>query len=103
MRDVRLDAKGELRCWNCGSKTFREKRTARSKVMLGVGALVTKKKLKCQACGEYNDVGNAQPYTGPANRKLGEKYGTIIDLVGQPVAGNYPPPPPPLKITRSRW
>lgn len=29
--------------------------------MVGVGALATKKKLKCQACGEYNDVGNAKP------------------------------------------
>ena len=45
MKDVRIDENGELRCWNCGSKGFTEKRTFRSKAMVGVGALLTKKKL----------------------------------------------------------
>jgi hypothetical protein len=45
------------------------KRTFRAKLMVGVGALLTKKKLKCQTCGEYNDTGNAQPFTGPEARK----------------------------------
>lgn len=69
MKDIRVDAEGELRCWNCGNKGLLEKRTFRSKVAIGVGALLTKKKLKCQTCGEYNDAGNAKPYTGPASRK----------------------------------
>jgi len=69
MKNVRVDEDGELRCYNCGSKAFTHKRTVRSKLMVGVGALMTKKKLKCQVCGEYNDPGNAKPYTGPAGRK----------------------------------
>jgi hypothetical protein len=82
MRNVRVDTKGELRCWNCGSATFREKRTLRSKVLVGVGSLLTKKKLKCQLCGEYNDVGHAQPYKGPAKRRLGKKYRTFTNMHG---------------------
>lgn len=74
MKDIQVDASGELHCWNCGSKAFTEKRTFRAKAIggaagfltLGVAAaavpLVTKKKLRCQVCGEYNDVGSAQPF-----------------------------------------
>lgn len=69
MKDVRIDENSELRCWNCGGKGFTEKRTTRAKVLVGVGALLTKKKLKCQTCGEYNDTGNAKPFTGPEDRK----------------------------------
>lgn len=61
MRNVRVDEHGDLVCWKCGNRNLISKRTARSKVIVGVGALATKKKLKCQACGEYNDVGNAKP------------------------------------------
>jgi Short C-terminal domain len=82
MRDVRVDTKGELRCWHCGSTSFREKRTLRSKLLVGVGALVTKKKMKCRVCGEYNDTGRAKPYKGPASRRLGKKYGTLVDMFG---------------------
>jgi DNA-directed RNA polymerase subunit RPC12/RpoP len=74
MKNVRIDQDANLRCWNCGGKGFTEKRTTRSKVMVGVGALVTKKKLKCQVCGEYNDTGNAQPYDGPAARKYRKQW-----------------------------
>lgn len=74
MKDVRMDADGELRCWNCGSKGFKSKRTLRSKVLVGVGALITKKKLKCETCGEYNDTGNAKPYNGPESRKYRKRY-----------------------------
>ncbi len=42
--------------------------------MVGVGALLTKKKLKCQRCGEYNDTGNGKPYQGPAKRKFRKEY-----------------------------
>ena len=69
MKDIRVDSDGEFRCWNCGNKGLLEKRTLRSKMLVGVGALLTKKKLKCQTCGEYNDTGNAKPYTGPESRK----------------------------------
>ena len=69
MKDIRIDSDGELCCWKCGFSNFLEKRTARSKVLVGVGSLVTKKKLKCQVCGEYNDTGNAKPYTGAASKK----------------------------------
>lgn len=88
MKDIRIDTDGNQRCWNCGSKSFTQKRTFRAKalggvsgvVTLGVAAaatpLVTKKKLKCQACDEYNDVGSAKPWTGPSNVKLAKKFGT---------------------------
>lgn len=51
---------------NAGGKNFDEKRTFRAKAAIGVGALLTHKKLKCQDCGEYNQTGNAKPFTGPA-------------------------------------
>lgn len=69
-----MDDQGELRCWNCGSKGFKSKRTFRSKLAVGVGALVTKKKLKCETCGEYNDTGDAKPYTGPESKKYRRMY-----------------------------
>lgn len=50
------------------------KRTFRSKVLVGVGALLTKKKLKCQTCGEFNDTGTAKPFTGPEARKWRKVY-----------------------------
>lgn len=59
MRNARVDSDGDLRCWNCGSRALESKRTFRSKAVLGLAALATKKKLRCQACGEYNDVGSA--------------------------------------------
>lgn len=74
MKDVRIDQAGGLRCWNCGSKQFAEQRTLRSKVAFGVGALLTKKKLKCVVCGEYNDTGNAKPWQGPDARKYRKAY-----------------------------
>jgi hypothetical protein len=74
LKDIRFDATGTARCWNCGSAGLTQKRTFRSKVMFGVGALITKKKLKCQRCGEYNDTGNGKPYTGPAARKYRREW-----------------------------
>ncbi len=74
MKDIRIDVDGSPRCWNCGSKGLTEKRTFRSKAMFGVGALVTKKKLKCQRCGEYNDTGSGKPYTGPDSRKYRKEW-----------------------------
>lgn len=74
MKNVRIDDNPELRCWNCGGKGFTEKRTTRSKMIVGVGALVTKKKLKCQTCDGYNDTGNAEPFTGPQGRKWRKQW-----------------------------
>ncbi|MGQ0624485.1 MAG: SHOCT domain-containing protein [Sporichthyaceae bacterium] len=102
MKDIRIDTNGDQRCWNCGSKSFTQKRTARSKVMgvtagiatVGVAALsplATKKKLKCQACDEYNDVGTAKPWTGPSNEKLAKKFGT--DDVPKADGPSAPPAP----------
>lgn len=60
MKNVKIGKDGESRCWKCGAASFREKRTVRAKVVgtatVGVGALATKKKLKCRNCGKYNDV-----------------------------------------------
>ena len=66
MQDIRIDDEGNLRCFKCGGKNFDNKRTLGSKVALGVGALMTHKKMKCLACGEYNDTGSAKPFTGTA-------------------------------------
>ena len=86
MKNVRIDDNAELRCWHCGGKSFTEKRTARSKwltVLLGILTvgiwliilvLFTKKKLKCQSCGEYNDPGNAKPFEGPEGRKYRSQW-----------------------------
>ena len=74
MKNVCVDSSGELRCYNCGSKGFTEKRTVRAKMLSPVLAPLTKKKLKCQVCGEYNDSGNADPYTGPASKKYRKMY-----------------------------
>ncbi|MEO0494052.1 MAG: SHOCT domain-containing protein [Actinomycetota bacterium] len=74
MKDIRIDTDGTPRCWNCGSKGLTSKRTFRSKAMVGVGALVTKKKLKCQRCGEYNDTGSGKPYEGPKARKYRKEW-----------------------------
>lgn len=74
MKDVRVDETGDLRCWHCGSKGLLAKRTTRSKVLVGVGALMTKKKLKCQVCGEYNDTGNAKPFVAPEGKKYRKAY-----------------------------
>ena len=74
MKNVRLDTDGNPRCWKCGSKGFTEKRTFRSKAMVGVGALLAHKKLKCQRCGEYNLTGHGKPYDGPASRKYRKEW-----------------------------
>lgn len=83
MKNIRFDTDGIPRCWNCGAKGFTEKRTFRSKVLgLGVGSLATKKKLKCQRCGEYNDPGNGRPYDGPASRKYRKEWEAEQDYRG---------------------
>ena len=62
MQDIRIDESGEFRCWYCGAKNFDHKRTFKAKATFGGGALLTHKKLKCQACRKYNMVGNAQSF-----------------------------------------
>lgn len=112
MKDIRIDDQGRQRCWNCGGTNFTHKRTVRSKVVGGTAVvmtgglaaaaapLATKKKLKCQACGEYNDVGSAKPYEGPASARAARKAGTAaIDAAPVAPAGVVPPvqhvaPPP---------
>jgi len=83
MKNVCIDKSGDLRCYNCGSKGFTEKRTLRSKVIIGVGSLLTKKKLKCQVCGEYNDTGNADEYKGPASKKYTKMYEAELALLSK--------------------
>lgn len=80
MRNVRVNEHGELVCWKCGSKNLLAKRTTRSKVAVGVGALATKKKLKCLACGEYNDTGNAKP---SASAKAAQQQAAMDAYVAQ--------------------
>lgn len=98
MKDIRVDAMGRQRCWNCGGLSFTEKRTVRSKVVVGVGAVVTKKKLKCQSCGEFNDVGNAKAYNGPASKRAAKKAGTVqVDAAMQ---GQLAPNPPQVIVVQ---
>ena len=62
MKNIQVDTDGNQRCAYCGGKNcFTLKRTFRSKMLFGVGALLTDKKLKCQLCGEYNKTGSAEP------------------------------------------
>jgi DNA-directed RNA polymerase subunit RPC12/RpoP len=82
MKDIRIDGDGNMRCWNCGAKGLTAKRTLRSKALVGVGSLLTKKKLKCQRCGQYNDTGSGQPYNGPEGRKYRQEY--EAELAGAP-------------------
>jgi hypothetical protein len=88
MEDVRIDSEGNHRCWKCGGKNFTEKRTARSKMAVGVGALMTHKKLKCQDCGEYNDTGNAKPFVEPEDRTFANM--SISERVAARKAGTLP-------------
>jgi ribosomal protein L40E len=105
MQNIRVDEDGNQRCWNCGGKNFTLKRTFRSKVLFGVGALLTHKKLKCQLCGEYNQTGAAEPFTGAHNQRLATMYGTEpppaptqesepeTESVQQPIAPTKPTTP----------
>lgn len=98
MKNVRMDENGDLRCWNCGGKGLLAKRTFRSKIAVGVGALLTKKKLKCQTCGEYNDSGNAAPFSGPEGRKYRKAWEATQAPVSTEPAEPAPEPaiwPPP--------
>lgn len=87
MRNVRVGEDGEFRCWKCGGRSFTLKRTFRSKLLVGVGALLTKKKLKCQSCGEFNDVGNAKPYQAP---KSAGEAAKVTPRVGTPAWASDP-------------
>lgn len=69
---IRIDANGDLRCYNCGSRNLTEQRKTGSKIRRGivgggVGALTAKKYLRCQACGVYNEPGNPVPIAAPAD------------------------------------
>ena len=70
VRDIEIDADGRQRCWKCGGQNFTQQRTTRSKVSVGLGAALTKKKLRCVQCGTYNDVGSAKPYQPAASRSV---------------------------------
>ena len=80
VQDIRIDKDGNLRCASCGGKNFHGRRTARAHVIgyvtVGVGALATQKKLRCQACGAYNKQGNAQPWREPGEAKFGSGRGS---------------------------
>ena len=77
MNNIRIDANGYQRCWNCGGKScFTLKRTFTAKLIFGFAALLTNKKLQCQFCGVYNLAGNAEPYQGAADEKRAQKFGT---------------------------
>lgn len=79
MRNIQIDAEGKLRCSKCGAAdSFISKRTFSDKAAgAGLGVvlagplglalgLASSKKLKCQACGVYNQTGNAQPFGTPS-------------------------------------
>lgn len=73
MKDIQVDENGDLRCATCGGKHFQDRRTGTAHVVgfvtVGIGALATRKKLRCKLCGAYNRQGNAQPYR-PADVKV---------------------------------
>lgn len=108
MKDVRVDDEGNMRCWKCGGKALNSERTTRSKLTLGVATLgVTKSKLRCQLCGEYNDTGSAKAWTSPKKPRLARKLG-ISDPGEQPVAASVTLPvaawhPDPYGRFDHRW
>ncbi len=110
MRNVLIDANGDPKCWNCGSRAFTNKRTFRAKAIGGAAAvstfglagavapLATKKKLLCQACGKYNDVGSAEqehsvesrlPTNGQSGGGLAAQLASAVaDFAGHVVKGH---------------
>lgn len=66
MKDIQVDENGDLRCASCGGRHFHDRRTTRAHIVgwttVGIGALATRKKLRCKLCGAYNKQGNAQPF-----------------------------------------
>lgn len=67
MRRVRVDGDGELRCWHCGGRSFRDRRTLKGAVAFG---FLASKKLKCHVCGQWNQGGHAAPHRGPSSRQV---------------------------------
>ena len=57
MRVIGVDKHGHQRCWWCGGLEFSQVRMTREAVVLGIHANVTRPTLRCEHCGEYNDVG----------------------------------------------
>lgn len=94
MENVRVDADGNLRCWNCGGKQFLPKRTGRAHIIgyvtVGIGALATNKKLKCHQCGKYNKSGQARPYL--ESRAAPARDMTPATLITTPSPGSRFPP-----------
>lgn len=96
MRNIRVDADGKLHCAQCGATEFFEKRTFAAKatgvasapVTMGLGLfapLLTRKKLRCKACGTYNRTGGALKYEPSAERPWYQK------TVGQNLAEKFGP------------
>ena len=88
VQDIRIDKDGNLRCASCGGKNFHGRRTASDHVVglvtIGFGALLAKKKLRCQACGTYNMQGNARVWKEPGKAtvgapKVGEERSVGVD------------------------
>lgn len=103
MKNVQIDANGQLHCWKCGSMGFTEKRTFRAKTLgvasVGVGALLAKKKLRCQACGSYNDVGSAGRFKGETFAPPGSLSAPRTDSIGADDGFTYVPRPiDPIKV-----
>jgi hypothetical protein len=63
---------GKLCCGHCNAADhWTHKRTFRAKATFGPAALLTNKKLKCQACGIYNKPGKVRvPSNNYWNRPL---------------------------------
>jgi hypothetical protein len=81
MRNILIDENQIHRCWNCGGKDFKEQRTTANKLLWGTRGGPTKgrpgsdRKLRCQTCGQYSDVGRiTQRYQGPADPKFLAAY-----------------------------
>ncbi len=72
MINLTLDADGTPHCGKCGSTSFIAKRTFASKAAFGVAALLAAKKLKCNACGTYNQTVKAD--TGPKKNPKTPKF-----------------------------
>ncbi len=85
MKNARINQDGKLCCGRCGSTDFVYKRTFRSKLTTGPFALLTHKKIKCQACGAYNQTGDASESPPVTIRDLlrSEDKGAVLKAAGK--------------------
>jgi len=72
VKDVLVDANGELRCPVCNGRNFDLQRTKKAKIggylAVGVGVMLMPKRMTCLACGAVSKSGNAKQVASRPSR-----------------------------------